>query len=221
MTAASGDFLFDHRIAEPNVLSPGLIPAAGKLLAQAFFDNPAHVYIFPDASTRAAGLEWLLAGNLRSQPDLSRSFCIVRGHDVVAMGFWTRSDKPQAGNFDKLRAGVWAAPFRLGVGETRRAFEALHGIERHRTLVVGKQSFWYLNNMAVAEEFRGTGLGSRLLTEQVARIAAEKPGQLLALSTQRERNVGFYERLGFEVAHEEVVGEGGGAFVNWTMKRMA
>jgi hypothetical protein len=104
-------------------LTPELFRSAAALLAEAFYSNPAHVYICPDPRTRFERLEWLLGSNLRRQPELRTSFCVVDGTDVIAMGFWTRSTAPRIGIRQQLRAGLLAAPFRLGLAGFSRLFE--------------------------------------------------------------------------------------------------
>lgn len=104
-------------------LTPRHFASAAELLADSFFSNPAHMYICPDARHRIAQLEWLLGGNLRLQPDLRTSLCVVDGNVVNAMGFWTRSTAPDIGVLRKIQAGILRAPFRLGWTGFRRLFE--------------------------------------------------------------------------------------------------
>ena len=198
-------------------LTPELFPSAGELLAQAFFSNPAHIYLCRDPRTRAARLEWLLGRNLRAQPDLRNSFCLAEGSVVEAMGFWTKSTAPDIGFRARLRAGILVAPFRIGLAPLRRAFEVTREVERHLEHALGDRPFWYLNNMAVRERLRGSGIGSRLLREQLRSVTQQDPSLAIALSTQRAENVAFYERLGFRVVWDERIGAGPGAFRNWTM----
>jgi len=202
-------------------LTPALLPSAAELLADAFFTNPAHSYICPDPARRRAQLEWLLGGNLRLQPDLGASFCLADGLVVKAMGFWTRSDAAGIGLLAKLRAGLLAAPLRLGAGGVRRLFEVTSAIERHLARSLTDRPYWYLNNMVVRKELRGTGVGSQLLGEQLQLVTGKEPGLAVALSTQRPENVTFYRRLGFGVVWHERIGRGPGAFESWIMRHGA
>jgi len=199
-------------------LTPALLPSAAELLAEAFFTNPAHTYICPDPTRRRAQLEWLLGGNLRLQPDLRASFCLHDGPAVNAMGFWTRSDLPTAGLLAQLRAGLLAAPLRLGPGGVRRMFEVTGAIARHLRASLADTPYWYLNNMVVRKELRGSGVGSRLLAEQLPVVAEAEPDFAVALSTQRPENVTFYRRLGFGVVWHEPIGRGPDAFLSWIMR---
>ncbi|MFT5442137.1 MAG: hypothetical protein ACI8W3_001179, partial [Myxococcota bacterium] len=71
-------------------LTPGDITSAATLLAEAFFTNPAHVYMCPDVESRMKKIEWILATNLRLQASFEHSFCLAPKGRVTAMGFWTR-----------------------------------------------------------------------------------------------------------------------------------
>lgn len=200
-------------------LTSALIPSAARLLASAFFENPLHVYLFPDPRSRSRRLVWMLSGNLRLQPDLSASFCICKGSSVDAMGFFTRLGAPGPGLLSQIRGGLLAAPVRLGLGGVRRAAEVTREIQRQVASVGSAQPVWYLNNMAVREELRGSGVGTELLAEQLHIRSTEEPGSAFALATQRPENVVFYRRQGFEVVSEERIGRGPNAFQNWIMRR--
>jgi GNAT superfamily N-acetyltransferase len=200
-------------------LTPDLFESAAELLAEAFFTNPAHTYFCPDPRRRRGQLEWLLGGNLRLQPDLRASFCLTEGRVVEAMGFWTRSTAAKVGTLRQIRGGLLAAPVRLGWANVRRLFEVLREVDRHLELSLGDRPYWYLNNMVVREHLRGSGVGTRLLREQLPIVAEREPAWEIALSTQRPENVTFYQRLGFEPVLEQVIGNGPGAFRNWVMVR--
>jgi GNAT superfamily N-acetyltransferase len=197
-------------------LTPDLFASAAELLAESFFDNPAHVYICPDPRTRLAQLEWMLGGNLELQ-GLRTSFCLAEGSTALAMGFWTRSGSPRVGLLRMLRGGLLVAPLRLGWTGVRRMFEVTGEVERHLEQALAGRPYWYLNNMVVRKHLRGTGVGSRLLREQLGVVSALEPGFALALATQRPENVTFYQRLGFQTVSSEMIGSGPGAFRNWTM----
>jgi GNAT superfamily N-acetyltransferase len=199
-------------------ISSDLILSAADLLAEAFFDNPAHVYFCPDPKRRSAQLKWLLGANLRLQLDLGlHSFCLVQDTMIDAMGFWTTSNTPKVDRWARIRVGIPLMPFRLGLQGTRRAIAASAEIEQHRDEAIGDQPYWFLNNMVVRAKLRGKGIGSRILTEQLRYVTEREPGFAIGLATQKIENVRFYQRLGFETISEEFIGVGAAAFHNWIM----
>ncbi len=198
-------------------LTPDLLASAAELLAESFFSNPAHIYICPDPRTRLEQLEWILGGNLRLQSDLRTSFCLVEGRTVEAMGFWTRSSGPKVGLLRMLRGGLLVAPLRLGWTGVQRLFEVAREVDRHLERALPGRPFWYLNNMVVRKHLRGTGVGRRLLRQQLPIVSAMEPSFAIALATQRPENVAFYQRLGFEPVWSEMIGSGPRAFRSWIM----
>lgn len=74
--------------------------------------------------------------------------------------------------------------------------------------------YWYLEVVGVEPDVRGLGIGTRLLEPVLAR--ADEAGQPCYLETMTRRNVGWYQKLGFEVRRAGVSITPGGP-PNWTM----
>ncbi len=64
----------------------------------------------------------------------------------------------------------------------------------------------HIGRMAVIKDWRGRGVGSRILTELVA-AAREQRRSIVELSAQTHA-IGFYRRFGFEVAGDEYLDAG-------------
>jgi len=92
------------------------------------------------------------------------------------------------------------------LGKVARASEA---IERGRP-----PRYYYLALVATAPEARGRGVGKQLLLHGLERADGE--GVPAVLETSVESNVGWYERLGFEVVRELSLPDGPNV---WTMRR--
>ncbi len=200
---------------------PSNYPSAATLLANSFFDNPAHIYLCPNEATRQAQLEWLLGTNLKLQlKHGAESFCIAENKQTKAMGFWTKPNQIKVGLIPQIQGGLLKVPFKMGFSALSRVMEVSSGIAEHLTRTMGdSQPYRYLNNMVIQEDKRGKGLGSSILQQQFATIQANEKDAIFALSTQRYRTVRFYEGLGFEVLLEEKIGTGPLAFTNWTMQK--
>jgi ribosomal protein S18 acetylase RimI-like enzyme len=60
----------------------------------------------------------------------------------------------------------------------------------------------YLQTIAVRDDWRGRGLGSRLIAFAERRILRESPNVFMCVSSFNERAKALYERLGYEVVGE-------------------
>ena len=77
-----------------------------------------------------------------------------------------------------------------------------------------KEPHWYLAILSVSPESQGRGLGGALIRPGLERADAE--GVAAYLETQRERNVGFYERFGFKLVEKITID---GELPVWLMHR--
>jgi GNAT superfamily N-acetyltransferase len=192
--------------------------AAAQLLADAFFDNPAHVYIYPDDKTRRRKLEWLMRVNLNAQFDIGASFG-KRAADgsIAAMGFWHPPGAPAANLVRLAQYGFLTMPFLHGISAFRRMLHVVDQVESRRLSALEGRESWRLNNMVVASAARGKGLGSEVLRAQL-RMRVDGSGAPATLNTQKEKNVSFYKGLGFVTIDDRpVVDDNGESFANWIL----
>lgn len=110
---------------------------------------------------------------------------------------------------------------RFGFGEMP-AFETMiakqDGVPVGLALFFFEFSTWrgrpgvYVQDLYVAAEMRGTGLGRRLLQKVAARASARNAVYMrLSVHAGNDEGAGFYERLGFEAPDEQILvleGEG-------------
>ncbi|MEU6413248.1 GNAT family N-acetyltransferase [Microbispora sp. NPDC046933] len=125
-----------------------------------------------------------------------------------------------------LAVAVWATPDQdpspafaeigplIGdlAGDRASAFEAAEqAVAPYRP----QEPAWFLNTVAVAPQTQGRGLGSAVLAPGIE--AAARAGYPAFLETSSERNVAFYERLGFIVTAEVQLPDEGPR--TWCMRR--
>ena len=190
---------------------------AADLLADAFFDNPAHVALYPDAASRRERLRWLMHTNLGAQLTVGQAFgARDTGDRIAAMAFWHAPGAPKASLLTLARFGFFAMPLRQGWSVFKQMLAMVDDLERRRAAGLGGRDSWYLNNMVVAPAHRGQGLGGSVLRRQLSEVV-DPSGFPASLTTQKLENVSFYRQLGFEVTDEGMVGEGAAAFRNWIM----
>lgn len=123
-------------------------------------------------------------------------------------------------------AAVWTTPERdpapgfaaigpeLGELAGDRAF-AFESAERALAPYRPTEPAWFLGTVGVAPDAQGRGLGSKVVRAGLR--AADEAGHPAFLETSSERNVAFYERLGFTVTGEVDLPDGGPR--TWTMLR--
>lgn len=174
---------------------PADAAAIDRTLVEAFADDPFISWIFPAPDGRAA-------------PESNAAFMAAEranlaghGHTYVvddrAAALWT----PPGIEADMTPIGevmaVHAPAERLArAGEVFMEMAALHPAEPH----------FYLSMIGTRDDSRGLGLGRRLL-ERVLTIC-DTDGFPAHLESSNGRNVGLYERHGFEVRGEFEVAPG-------------
>jgi len=198
-------------------LTPKDMNAAALLLADAFHDNPAHTYIYPNPLKRRDQLKWLMHTNLKAQFKVGQSFAKKSANgQIAAMGFWHPPATAPASFYQLLRVGFFFMPFRDGMSAFKRMLHAVQEIEERRALALNGRESWYLNNMVVSSDQRGQGLGGKTLRHQLDTLV-QPSGYPASLTTQKPENVSFYRALGFDVANDTPITDGEQAFPNWVM----
>jgi ribosomal protein S18 acetylase RimI-like enzyme len=167
---------------------------ASAVLARAFHDDPAWVWLISDERKRRELLPWLFrVGFDVTAADVWTTAGVVRGASR-----WLPPGRPPMRIAPTLKALV-TTPFRLGsaIGPFLaygRAVEALRA-----DVMPGPH--WYLAGIGVDPSAQRAGVGGALLEPGLAAAArASLPAVLL---TNNAANLPFYERHGFEVVREE------------------
>lgn len=187
------------------LLGPADRAPAIATLAAAFFDDPAMVWMMPDAARRAQRLNrlmgWMFDEALRHGFVLGDPAAQVvtlwrnPGHVHHSDPIW----HPGALRFVHI--------FGRRVG---RAIKVDEGIRGH---LPGGEDWLYLKMAAVRPDMQGKGLGGLAIRTGLQRAA--ELGVAGLLETATPSNVGLYQRLGFATISEWNVKGGGPHF--WTM----
>jgi len=166
---------------------------AADVLARAFHDDPAWVWMLPDERRRATLLPWLFrVGFEVTDADVWTTDGQVRG-----CARWLPPGRAVMRVAPTLRA-LLTTPLRLRDATTRflaygRAVESM----RNR---VAPGPHWYLAGIGVDPAEQRHGVGAALMQPGLDGAARSRvPAVLL---TNSKRNLGFYEAHGFEVVAE-------------------
>ena len=174
-------------------------------LAAAFHNDPAMVFMLPDADSRARRLNKLI-GWMTDQH--LRLGLVLGTPDVRAVTLWR---EPGTVHYHEPLWHPGALRFIPIFGRhLPRALRTEEGISSH----VPKGEDWlYLKMAGVHPDHQGKGLGGAVIRAGLAR--ATQRGVPSVLETATPSNVGLYQRLGYSVLSEWDVAGGGPHF--WTM----
>ncbi len=177
-------------------------------LARAFADDPAMAWIFPDAATRHRRLPRLF--RLLFDVDAAHGVRLATaGGEAATM--WRGPGKSATSNTDLLlQAWPMLRIFGTALG---RAMAVSNAIEDH----MPSGDYWYLHIAGCDPAAQGKGFGAAAVRSGLARVCGS--GLPAYLETANERNLGFYQALGFQVTSDWAVPKGGPRF--WSMMRPA
>lgn len=188
------------------------IKEAGQVLGRAFFDDPLTVYVEPDDAKRARVLPWFFGTGARYGDMFGEVYTTPQSVEGAAV--WLPPGEFTLSPLRMMRAGMLAAPFKLGLGAFMRFMGAMNHVEELHKRDMPPEH-WYLMILGVEPDRQGHGVGGSLIEPILARAdASELP---CYLETMKERNVTFYRKHGFDVVVEDDLPKGGPHF--WTMKR--
>jgi GNAT superfamily N-acetyltransferase len=175
-------------------ITPGLVRGAAQAAADGFFDNEIWV--------------WLLRRDWQRRRLLPRHYraMIPRVYMPRAAAWTTR---------DTVGASLWFPPGTLELNRRERLAELVsllpEGVDcfrkaaRWEELIARhhpKEPHWYLQTLSIAPEHQRKGAGTALIAPGLDRADDERMPAYL--ETQRESNVPFYRRFGFELT--DVIG---------------
>lgn len=173
---------------------------AGAVLARAFYGDPFHVYILPDAGDRERLLPRLYTvavhfGALSAEAWAS----LADDGEIAAVAIGIRYPRPAIDPEHLARSGTDKLPEVLGA-EAWSRFDEVGRAVRAAQVRVLPEPHWELVVLGTDPHRQRQGYGSALLDHFSARAAAD--GLPATLWTHAPLNVPFYERHGYAVIAE-------------------
>ena len=173
-------------------VTPEHVRGAARAVAESFFDNEIWV--------------WLLRRDWQRRRLLPRHYrAMIRHVYIPRGGAWTTPDT--------VGAALWFPPGTLRMGRRVRFAElgsllpegadSLRRGARWEELLVQhhpREPHWYLQTLAVSPSQQRRGAGTALIEPGLDRADAERMPAFL--ETQRESNIPYYRRFGFELTEE-------------------
>ncbi len=188
------------------------LDAVARVATEAFADDPFFAFLSPNMRLRRRGLAIYFRGAVGSLGD--------RG---LVLG--VRVDGRVAGVAAFIRPGDYPLPISAQLRQSRAAFWAL--ATRPKALVDGTkyllatdkvhphEELWYLQLLVVDPSAQRGGIGGAL--QEHVYPDADRDGLASYLETQKEANLAYYRRFGYEVVEELHPVKGGPPL--WTMRR--
>ncbi len=171
--------------------------AVAAMLARAFADDPAMVWILPDARARARRLPKFFAMLFDSDEKGVR----LTTDGAAAATLWRGPGQADTSPGELLRY-AWPILTTFGFA-TGRALALANAIDAH----FPAHPFWYLHIAGCDPAHQGRGLGRATVQAGIDRMGGS--GLPFYLETATERNIGIYQSLGFRVTGEWRVGDDG------------
>lgn len=170
------------------------------LLVRSFERDPLWVAVFPDPAARRRATRALFGYMVRY--GALRGEVWTDGEPARGAAVWLPDRESGADLFTGLRCGALGLPFAVGwagLGKLAGAMETVAAMRARHC----PRPYRYLAMLGVDPGHQRRGVGSGLVRPMLERSVAE--GLDVWLETETEANVGFYQRLGFEVKEEAVL----------------
>ena len=170
---------------------------------KAFFEEPLFRLVEPNPQKRTAKMQFLVKSLLKIKKLQNAITFTPKGSEFQGASFWMRPNNvPTTSLLQMLKAGLAAAPFKLGLSSLRnmmRFSEHLDKTIEHMT----REPHWLLDVIFVDEKFQRRGLGYKLMQPIFEEsFRSQIPCYVV---THNTRNVDFYTKYGFELFDEDVV----------------
>ncbi|MEM9536776.1 MAG: GNAT family N-acetyltransferase [Cyanobacteria bacterium P01_E01_bin.45] len=174
--------------------------AAADTLGAAFARDPFMSYVLPDAPSRERKLAKLFLPTMRC--GLRYGGVEVNPDGKAALTWLSGGDFPLRLS-QVIRSGLIWTPLNIGFSATQR-LEDHEDVCDRELLNRAPAGFAYLWIVGVHPEARGQGLG-RLVIQSALNNMRTRGHTACLLRTDTEKNVSFYEHLGFQQIHSDTV----------------
>jgi GNAT superfamily N-acetyltransferase len=189
-----------------------LVRPVARAVARGFQDNEIWSWVIPDDRRRARLLPRLYRARLRH-------LYIPRGEafttpDAVGGALWIPPGTAKRTLRDQLAEAAALFPG-LGVGGARRGTRIEELMAEH----LPTEPHWYLEVLSIDPDHQHQGHGTTLLTPVLERADAERTPAYL--ETNRESNVAYYHRFGFELTEKVSLPDSPPLWLMWREPRGA
>jgi GNAT superfamily N-acetyltransferase len=168
---------------------------ASQVAVRGFYTDPFFVFLSPSAKKRGSGLFFFFRTALRHLGPAGHIVTVRDSQDrIVGLSAW-------------IAPGGYPQPIGTQLAQIPGSLRAL--ARRPKSLVLGnqylnaiakvhpKEPHWYLYLLVADPEVQRQGVGSLLMNDRLGQIDDEHVGGYL--ETQKEDNLAYYRRFGYEL----------------------
>lgn len=179
------------------------VKPAGEVAGRALCDDPVSVYIEPDDERRRRLIKHVYQMLMCLGVKYGEVYAISPDLEGVSIwNYYKTFHKEKV--WGMLICAIKGKIYKLGM-QVAKKFDPIedYNDQVHKELVPGEH--WYLHILGVDPPNQGKGLGSTLVGYKLEQI--DQQGLPAYVETSTERNVKFYEKLGFRVLKEGIIPE--------------
>lgn len=166
---------------------------AGRVLSEAFRDDPVFNAIFLDAPPEQR-VAFFSAPVIYS---MKYGQVFAPSGQLEGIAAWVPGAYADMNLFRMISSGAFWTGMKMGM-EIAKKLKVIFGpVEHDRKEHMLGRSYIYLQIIGISPQYQGQGLGGKLLHALFAE--SEKSGLPIYLETETDENVSLYEHLGFSV----------------------
>ena len=181
------------------------------MASRAFFDDPFFRYLLPTDVQRSKGLEYVFRTTLAHLGPRGQTVTARDEDRIVGVAAWLPPNcypQPVATQLAQIPGTV------RGLIRRPRALREGSVYMRSAARTHSREPFWYLLLLAVEPSLQRSGVGTMLLEPTLAQVDAE--GAPSHLETQKEENLTYYRRFGYDLYSTlKPVPEGPALYMMW------
>lgn len=182
------------------------------VISEALMIEPGYVHLFPDEDERRLVLQSHMAANIDTATRRGKVWAGLDGDRVMAVAIWLAPgeyplDHEEAQRVEHYSVGLQS----LGTDKLEQLNEYDLNCVRH----FPESPCWYLQALGVHPASQGMGAGSRLMRYMLDHLGQHD----CYLETGSFANVGFYQRLGFEIQDPAAQLAPNNGPTHWTLLR--
>ena len=178
------------------------IASAGEILGRSLKDDPASIHVIPDKEDRHAKIHHVF--QMTSCLGVRFGEVHATSPNLEAIAVWLPFKVYKVKFFNALICSLKAKMYKLGMEASKRV-KPIQEADKEAHLEFAPTDHWYLQTLGVDPQYQGKGYGTILVKYMLDKI--DKNPLPVFLETSNQRNVRFYEKLGFKVMKEYLVPE--------------